>query len=674
MSESSFTARLLRINAAWRNWAGDKSATGSERRARVLPDWFNTRGAAEAGIALADQLTPPDSPVADAHGKPKSRPRNSGPALQALLQRGAGEVRDRHLNFYQRAAFANSFKWRLLENGLDAEAAEQTTHALVLQFSLKHTEPAPAALSPASPTNRPDSRRAKYLHALAQQYFTRGAYADAVSCYETLVATGPARADTLNNLGAALCKLGRYQDAEASFRRAIGKKPQYPDAHGNLGAVFLWQGRFDEAEHSLRRALKTVPHNVDHRSNLGMTLIYAGRLGDARAQFERVLKLAPRHAAALTGLGMVDRLEGRFDEAAAMFERALAVEPDMPEAWAALAGLRRMKPADADWHARAEQIAGSGIAPLAEAGLRFAIGKYCDDVGEFGRAFKSYRRANELQKAIAEDYAPEARARLVDDIIGAYTRQTMATGNSSAGGSDSMKPVFVVGMMRSGTSLAEQIIASHPAVAAAGELRFWNDVARGDEALIRQQPPAEPVRSKLAKEYLGLLQRHGADAQRIVDKAPVNCDYLGLIHAVFPNARIIAMDRDPIDTCLSCYFQQFSPTMNFTMDLNDLAHYYREQQRLMAHWRSVLPPGTILEVPYAGLVADQEHWSRRMLQFLGLPWDPRCLEFHRTERPVVTASYWQVRQKMYGDSLQRWRNYRKFISPLLKLREVDPTA
>ena len=260
VSESSFTARLLRINVGWRNKAADNSATGSERRARVLTDWFNTRGAAEAGIALADQLTPPGSAAASAHGKRKSHPRESGTALQSLLQRGASEVRDRRLNFYQRAAFANSFKWRLLENGLDAEAAEQTTHALVMQFSLKQTEAPAPALSPVAPTNRPDSRRAKYLHALAHQYLTRAAYADAVSCYETLIATGPARADTLNNLGAALCKLGRYQDAEASFRRAIGKKPHYPDAHGNLGAVFLWQGRFDEAEHSLRRALKSAPH------------------------------------------------------------------------------------------------------------------------------------------------------------------------------------------------------------------------------------------------------------------------------------------------------------------------------------------------------------------------------------------------------------------------------
>jgi hypothetical protein len=142
-----------------------------------------------------------------------------------------------------------------------------------------------------------------------------------------------------------------------------------------------------------------------------------------------------------------------------------------------------------------------------------------------------------------------------------------------------------------------------------------------------------------------------------------------VIHSVFPNARIIYMRRDPIDTCLSCYFQQLAPALNFTMDLSDLAHHYRQHQRLMAHWRAVLPPGAILDVPYAELVADQEGWTRRILNFVGLEWDQRCLDFHTTERPVVTASYWQVRQRIYSDSVQRWRNYSDFIGPLLDLQE-----
>jgi len=175
----------------------------------------------------------------------------------------------------------------------------------------------------------------------------------------------------------------------------------------------------------------------------------------------------------------------------------------------------------------------------------------------------------------------------------------------------------------------------------------------------------------LAEGYLRVLDSHSHDALRIVDKTPTNADYLGLIHAVFPNARFIYMQRDPIDTCLSCYFQQFSLSMNFTTDMSDLAHYYREHRRLVAHWRAVLPPGTILDVPYADLVADLEGWTRKILAFIGLEWDERCLNFHQTKRAVVTSSFWQVRQKVYKDSVVRWRNYEKFIGPLLPLKNLD---
>jgi hypothetical protein len=171
----------------------------------------------------------------------------------------------------------------------------------------------------------------------------------------------------------------------------------------------------------------------------------------------------------------------------------------------------------------------------------------------------------------------------------------------------------------------------------------------------------------VAEEYLRILEGLSANASRVVDKAPVNSDFLGLIYSVFPNARVIYMQRDPIDTCLSCYFQQFLTGLNFTFDLSDLAHYYREHRRIMAHWRAVLPPGFIFDVPYEELVADQETWSRKMLEFIDLEWDPRCLEFHTNKRQVVTASAWQVRQKIYTSSVARWRKYEKFIGPLKSL-------
>jgi hypothetical protein len=327
-----------------------------------------------------------------------------------------------------------------------------------------------------------------------------------------------------------------------------------------------------------------------------------------------------------------------------------------------------MTPSDRDWLKGAEETAASALAPVEEANIRCAIGKYYDDVGDFPRAFRSYQRGNALRKMAAETYDRDAHTQQVDDLIRVCTSEALG---ARAGASNSERPVFVVGMMRSGTSLVEQIIASHPAAKGAGELQFWHEAVRKHAATLRHELPSEPLRRKLAAAYLRDLASHSADALRVVDKATVNSDYLGLIHSVFPNARMVYLRRDPIDSCLSCYFQPFSAALNFTMDLSDLAHYYREHQRLMAHWRSVLPSETLLDVPYAALVADQETWTRRIVDFLGLEWDERCLDFHRTDRAVLTASYWQVRQKIYKSSVGRWRNYQEFIGPLLALSDAD---
>ena len=180
----------------------------------------------------------------------------------------------------------------------------------------------------------------------------------------------------------------------------------------------------------------------------------------------------------------------------------------------------------------------------------------------------------------------------------------------------------------------------------------------------------EPAKKVVAETYLRTLERVSGTALRVVDKAPANSDHLGIIHSIFPNARVIYMQRDPIDTCLSCYFQNFSLAQNFSLDLSDLAHYYQEHHRLINHWRTALPQGSILDVPYEELVADQEAWTRKILNFIELEWDARCLDFQATERPIVTASFWQARQKIFKTSAQRWRNYEKFVGPLLRLKRL----
>jgi tetratricopeptide (TPR) repeat protein len=633
----------------------------------MLRKWFNAREAVDAGVSLADQFPRPPKPVSAPRGKLEQLHRAHGEALRDYLRRAVHELQTRRLNFYKRAWFANSFKWRLVENGVDAETANEWTQTLVLQISSNGTNSAPSHKASIARADGSGLKTARRLSALGDEAYAQGAYAEAVTHFQDLVALKPHDAAALNSLGAALSKLGRYPEAEDHFRKAIGRQPNHPAAHGNLGAVYLARGRFFEAENSLRRALKLKPADLVHRCNFGLTLVNLRRLRDAKVEFERVLKVAPRHVEALVGLGLIASAEGRFDEAGVMFNRALQVNPKLPNAWAALASIRKMHSTDGAWLERAEEIAAGGITPVEESTLRFAIGKYCDDVQQFERAFKSYKRANELLKTLADEYQAEVITRFTDDLIRVYTRETLS--NVGSGASASMKPVFVVGMMRSGTSLVEQIIASHPAATGAGELAFWNDVVRKHDALIRREPLGERLRKELAEDYLRDLARYSVDALRVVDKAPVNSAFLGVIHSVFPKARIIYMRRDPIDACLSCYFQPLTATLNFTMDLSDLAHYYREHQRLMAHWRDVLPPGTILDVPYAELVADQEGWTRKILDFLGLEWDQRCMDFHRTTRPVVTASYWQVRQRIYNDSVQRWRHYRKFIGPLLDLKD-----
>jgi Flp pilus assembly protein TadD len=636
----------------------------------MLLKWLDAREATAAGIALADDFHLQSASRLRARAKEGGQ-RPQSPELQKFLQKFLQRVdqaaRPLKLNVLKRAKLANSFKWRLLEKGVEQELVDELTQALVVRLT-GGAAARPLAARGSGSTGPSRARDAQALHVTATEQLGRGAFAEARESYQQLVNLDPRDAAARNGLGIALAQLTRYGEAEAELRRAIDLKPGYPEAHFNLAGVLQATGRFNESEMPLRRALKLKPTYLDARISLGMNSVLVGRLGEARECYEKVLRVAPRNPQALVGIGQIESLEGRLTEAEAAFRRALESEPRASYAWAALVWLRRMTPADSQWVKRAEEIAAGGLNAVDEATLRFAIGKYYDDLGDFGRAFGSYQRANQLYKLRAESYDREAHTRFVDDLVRARTRETIAA--ASAGGSDSERPVFVLGMPRSGTSLVEQIIASHPQAHGAGELDFWQNVVRRHETEFRESLLTEPMRRKLAQDYLRQLARHSGSALRVVDKAPFNANYLGIIHATFPRARIIYLQRDPIDTCLSCYFQQFPPFLNWSMDLADLEHYYRDSHRLAAHWHRVLPPGTILDVPYAELTADQEKWTRRILEFIGLPWDERCLEFYKTPRVVHTASVWQVRQKIYRTSVERWRNYERFIGPLRALKDL----
>jgi tetratricopeptide (TPR) repeat protein len=527
---------------------------------------------------------------------------------------------------------------------------------------------------------------------------------EAAASYRRALAIKPDSADAHNNLGSVLRDLGKLEEAMASFRRALALEPDYAEVHNNLGNAFLDSGQIEDAAQSYRRAIDLKPDYAKAHSNLGSAYRELGLLEEAASSYRQALAYKPDAAEVLANLGAILRVQGRWDEAQAscsramdinpaspkvlislaelhadkgrfpealdLYQRAIALEPNSPYALAGVARVRKMTAGDTAWIEQAERIATMPLLPRDEVNLRYAMGKYYDDVRNFEPAFCNYRRANELKKAARAPHDRSAVSQAFESIRRIHGLEWVNQARPLA--NPSPRPIFIVGMPRSGTSLAEQILASHPAVFGGGELRFWIDAQARIGSLDIQADGVDPFLVQLADDYLRLLAELSADAARVVDKLPGNFLRVGLIRAVFPNARIIHMRRSPIDTCLSIYFNDFQRVHTYTNDLEDLAHYYREYLRLMDHWRTILPPDALLDVPYEGLVAEQEMWSRKMIDFIGLPWDAACIDFHETARSVNTFSRWQVRQKITKTSVERWRNYAQFLGPLLPLNESAP--
>lgn len=471
------------------------------------------------------------------------------------------------------------------------------------------------------------------------------------------------------NLALALQDLGQLDAAVASCKRALLIRPDHVPALNNLSNALRELRQLDAAATSARRAIVVDPGYVAAHHSLGVVLRNQNNNTAAEVSCQRALDIDPNFTRAITFMAELQADKGNFAAAETLFRRAISIQPESPDGWAGIAGIRKMTSADGDWLTAALSIVGQALPPRDEARLRFAIGKYYDDVREFDHAFAHYERANELGKLYGIEYNRPQQVLAVDVIARIYSREWIA--REQQYGDQSDRPVFIIGMPRTGTSLAEQILASHPLVFGAGELSFWTNAVAAHAPSTLTRRIDEGALKKLATDYLAQLRGISASALRVVNKMPGNFLHLGLIHAAFPNARIIHMQRNPIDTCLSIYFQHFNTSHAYSNDLDDLAHYYGEYSRVMAHWQATLPEDAILHVPYEGLVGDQEGWSRKMLEFIDLPWDARCIDFHQCVRTVSTASNWQVRQKINKGSVLRWRNYEKFVDPLRKLMGAD---
>jgi tetratricopeptide (TPR) repeat protein len=492
-------------------------------------------------------------------------------------------------------------------------------------------------------------------------------YGAAAECYRQALGLNPARAVLHFNLGNALRSSGQASEAAESFRRCIELDPRHADARHNLGVLRKEQGARSEAEQLFRETVALAPGMIDAHVNLGSALQSLGRDEEALECYREALRLAPGYPDAAAGeIAVLDRL-GRLEEVKERVAALSEAAQSAPDVVVTIASVARQIGREAEALQNLERlVASERLAPAKLEAALFALGKLCDSRKRFAEAFAYYQRANSVR---AQTFDLAEFRTMTERVRATFSAEGMRQFPHAARGSE--LPVLVVGMPRSGTSLVEQIIASHSQAFGAGELSWLDEltVAWPKRLGVTASYPecafdfSARALNDAAREYHALLAGAGPGALRVVDKMPGNFAHLGMIELLLPGARIIHVRREPLDNCLSCYFQNFTQGHEYASDLATLGRVYRCYEELMEHWRAVLTL-PILEVSYEALVEHQERESRRLMEFCGLPWEEQCLRFHETKRVVRTASYDQVRQPMYRASLARHRHYEEFLGSL----------
>jgi tetratricopeptide (TPR) repeat protein len=458
-------------------------------------------------------------------------------------------------------------------------------------------------------------------------------------------------------------------EAETLLREALARRAEFPEALQTLAVIAVEQSRFAAAAALQKRAVLQRPNDANARRAFGVYLFRSGDTAAAIAELQSATALDSKFAAAWTSLGWAYRALGRFEDAVACYNRALEIDPQSAEVRRSLVVTGRTDANATDLERLSLTLADPGRSLNERVSAGFARAELLDKQDRFDEAFACFVEANTLAHQGLVDagraYSADRMQQRVDRLIAEWTQDRLAA--AAEAGNKSERPVFIVGMPRSGSSLVEQILSSHSSVFGAGELNEIGKIADELPPLTNDpgQIAAWTVAARhAASAHVAHLEALGGGAPRIIDKLPDNLLHLGLIAALFPLSRIIFCERDPRDICLSNYFQLFAGGNPWSYDLADCGHRFRQVDRLADHWRKVLPVPW-LRVSYEALVGDLEGESRRLVAFLGLNWEAACLDFHRTERVVVTQSTWQVRQELFTRSVGRWRSYERHLAPLL---------
>jgi len=531
-----------------------------------------------------------------------------------------------------------------------------------------------------------------------------GQYKDSEESSKQVIRLWPECVDAQVNLGNALKEQGQWNAAIDSYRQALQLEPNQPHAKINLGQVLLELGRLSEAENCFSQALVNHPSNADAR--LGLARIYHAhsdpeaavvhcrdvissepanvtahlllcdclvRLGQLEEAATACLAIPARSSEEFCSVAVMHahilERKGEYLQAFEYLQDALLKYPGAPDLALVFADISRHLKRTDTATALLEQRLNGNYSPGVRKQLHFSLGRLYDEGKRYDEAFTQFRQANDLKPVV---FDRDIHTAAIDSLIDAYTAETLAGFPTT--GSDSQRPVFIVGMPRAGTTLVEQILSCHSAVFGAGELPYIGQMAVSMSDRFKAASPypvcvpslREIVFTTLAEEYLDRLTEKSGTANCVTDKQNGNYLHLGLIQLLFPNARIIHCTRTPLDTCLSLYTHDMGGEATYTRTFEDLACYYKNYQRLMQHWQRVLTV-PMLEIAYEDLVMDQEKKSRELIDFCGLEWEAKCLDFHQNRRAVATPSHAQVRQPMYKSAMNRWKNYQLHLSPLQHL-------
>jgi len=554
-------------------------------------------------------------------------------------------------------------------------APQQVTPLLALATECLKAERPADAIAPLREAALLEPFNATIHHDLGLACLEVDRIPDAIAALQQAVASNPRYADAYFRLGIALEKLGDTSGAIVAYDRATQLLPSLTEAWFRAGALVHELGHRDEAIGCFRHAAATGGKTTFGRLGKARALLTENRNQEAELVLRQTVAVDPRNAIAHDLLGNLLSEFGRFEEARECFQRAIMIAPLLAGCYYDLVRCRPVTSDDALLQPMEAALATPGLEAAQRLRLHLAIGKAADDLGDYALAMQHFDAADAVRRGSAP-FDSAAFSVEIDRLIARCTPELIARapelGNSDA------TPVLIIGMPRSGTTLVEQIVSMHPQVGAGDELHFWNErgaawhraYSTGNAAAGTEKP----FLSKATADYLRVLREIAPKAARVTDKMPFNFLWAGLIHLAFPRATIIHCRRAAVDTALSIHQTHFHPSLAFPTGGAELVAYFRDYQRLMDHWRRVLPPDRLIEVDYQELTREPEPVIRRIIAACGLTWRDECLHPESNPRAVRTPSKWQTRQKIYRTSVARWKRYEPWLGPLRALVDDGPYA